>query len=344
MNCENCKSSKLLHEFPNVKDLDCDHPFSYCLLCLSELEVCPEESCAKKFSDQERQGLIAGAKLTTVAFDPRYSPQYNPSNATYDELTITMLDGTSSQIEATPTTKISDLRLRAAEGVGKEKNYVKLIYGTKELKDHEDGKETFCENYITGESRTLLLIVVMISIKAGDDLDKVLFHIHWDYPEAHEDMLDATCFCYDKTGKKLERVNYSHKKSADNAIKHSGDPAVDPKGQCGDHKIEVLVKSLKPECFKVFFTISAFVSRSLGKYRSVSVSLVDERRPTEELAPVFTLKNSTESKSVLLCYLSKIESGWEIIESGASLEGNATDYTPIETYLSSLCEGEKKKE
>lgn len=173
----------------------------------------------------------------------------------------------------------------------------------------------------------------MVNIKAEDDLDKVIFNIRWDYLASSKDTLDATCFCYDDFGKKLERINYSNVRSSDGAIKHSGD--TDNK-TTGDHKIEVNVKKLKQDCSKVFFTISAFILPSIGKYKSVSISLIDERRPTAQLAPAFILNSNINAKSVLLCYLSRTHNGWEVIESGCSLLGNATNYNPIEEYLSTL--------
>lgn len=107
--------------------------------CLHELGVCPEDTCLRGFSEQEKDTLANAAKYTVVDFDPGYINK-NVVQAAYNELTIVMLDGTWYTIEATPDTKVSDLRVRAAKLVGKEKRYTKLTYGKREMKVRKERK------------------------------------------------------------------------------------------------------------------------------------------------------------------------------------------------------------
>ena len=197
--------------------------------------------------------------------------------------------------------------------------------------------EALCGHYVRNNDRRVTCSILMLEVKDGDDLNQLTFDLHWGYPGGKRDYLDAACFIYNENNVLLDHVFYNRNVTdlcLENLM-HSGD-LMDDQNKIGHHIIKTILSGLPPQCFKVFFTLSAWDAPTIGHFPRPTVSLRDERDPGRELCPPYQLHNAAHSQSVVMCFLQREAGGWKIFQGGRLAPGNAKDFKPLIAVLNTL--------
>lgn len=162
-------------------------------------------------------------------------------------------------------------------------------------------------------------------------LDNAVFDLFWGYPSSGKDYLDASVLIY--SGSSLQGiVDYRHR--AFNGISHSGDVMDD--GTClGHHTIHVQLKSLPSNINKLFFTLSAWNSPNISKYKNPSLRFFDAKEPNKQLCSD-QMGHAAHSQAVIMCSLSKIDGVWKVFSLRTLSAGNAKNYSPLQQTISGI--------
>lgn len=191
---------------------------------------------------------------------------------------------------------------------------------------------------------TVCLVVCLFSIP--DNLEHVIFDLFWGYPVENDihpiirllfgnmamrDYLDASCLMFQGTSF-CGVVDFSH--STKPGINHSGD-IMDDTNRIGHHTIDLHLGKIPKNITHLFFTLSAWRSPTISKFRNPSLKFYDAINKKKDLCSTsFTHANS--SQAVIMCSLSKKNGRWQIYESGKLSAGNAKDYDPLVNTIKNL--------
>ena len=187
---------------------------------------------------------------------------------------------------------------------------------------HLGTKLATLQDYSVQPFNTLHLIVVLYEI--NHSLDNAVFDLFWGYPSSGCDYLDASVLIY--SGSSLQGiVDYRHQ--AFNGISHSGD-VMDAAKCLGHHTIYVQLKSLPSNINKLFFTLSAWNSPNISKYKNPSLRFFDAKAPNKQLCSD-QMGHAAYSQAVIMCCLSKIDGVWKVFSLRTLSAGNAKNYVPL---------------
>ena len=176
---------------------------------------------------------------------------------------------------------------------------------------------------------TLYLIVVLYEI--SESLDHVIFDLFWGYPSSGVDYLDASALIY--SGSYFQGlVDWSNLYFS--GVTHSGDVLDDSK-EIGHHTIKVTLKSLPSSVDKLFFTLSAFCSPNISKYKNPSLRFFDAKEPNKQLCSD-RMDHAAYSQAIIMCSLCKINHTWKVFSLRTLSAGNAKDYSPLKQTISGI--------
>lgn len=176
---------------------------------------------------------------------------------------------------------------------------------------------------------TLYLIVVLYEI--SESLDHVIFDLFWGYPSSGVDYLDASALIY--SGSYFQGlVDWSNLHFT--GVTHSGDVLDDSK-EIGHHTIKVTLKSLPSSVDKLFFTLSAFCSPNISKYKNPSLRFFDAKEPNKQLCSD-RMDHAAYSQAIIMCSLCKINRIWKVFSLRTLSAGNAQDYSPLQQTISGI--------
>ena len=185
------------------------------------------------------------------------------------------------------------------------------------------------QDYAIQPFSTLHLIVVLYEI--NQSLDHAIFDLFWGYPSRGCDYLDASVLIY--SGSALQGiVDYSSRGFI--GVSHSGD-VMDHKKCVGHHTISVQLKSLPININKLFFTLSAWNSPNISKYRNPSLRFFDAKEPNKQLCSD-QMGHAAYSQAVIMCSLSKIDGVWKVFSLRTLSAGNAKDYSPLQQTIGGI--------
>ena len=175
------------------------------------------------------------------------------------------------------------------------------------------------------------MIVLLFAIP--DSFDHVIFDLYWGYPTKGRDYLDASVLIY--SGNQFHEIaDYRRTRRLAGAVYHSGD-VMDDEKRLGHHTINVKLKSLPPDVDKLFFTLSAWDSPNISKYKNPSLRFFDAKEPTKQLCSD-QMQKAAYSQAVIMCALLKIDGTWNVFRLNTLSAGNARNYTPLQQTISRI--------
>jgi len=165
----------------------------------------------------------------------------------------------------------------------------------------------------------------------SESLDHTIFDLFWGYPSSGRDYLDASVLIY--SGMCFQGlVDFSHRSFT--GVSHSGDVMDDSKS-LGHHTIDVKLKSLPTTVDKLFFTLSAWNSPNISKYKNPSLRFFDAKEPNKQLCSD-RMQNAAYSQAIIMCSLSKINGSWKVFSLRTPSAGNARDYVPLQQKIAGI--------
>ena len=178
---------------------------------------------------------------------------------------------------------------------------------------------------------SLHLIVMLYDIPQS--FDEVIFDLFWGYPKSGCDYLDASVLLYIDSSF-VEVVDYSHRIAQTGGVRHSGD-VMDHNKKLGHHTINIKLKSIAPHVNKLFFTLSAWNSPNISKYKKPSLRFFDAKEPNKQLCSD-QLSHAAYSQAIIMCSLSKIDGSWKVFSLQKLSAGNAKNYTRLRQTIGSV--------
>ena len=162
------------------------------------------------------------------------------------------------------------------------------------------------------------------------DLDKVIFDLFWGYPDSGRDYLDASALIF--SGETLLKVIDYRNGFWESCFRHSGDVMDDSK-RLGHHTINVWISKIPSGVTKIFFTLSAWNSPNISKYKHPSLKFYDAKRPNQQLCSD-TMSHAAYSQAIIMCALCRVGgSSWKVYSLGELSPGNAKNYSPLQTTI-----------
>jgi len=245
-------------------------------------------------------------------------------------ISVVMLGGDSTVVQYQPSMTIQALKSFVQNRLGPAPQKQRLLYKDQELKTHtSSGYLATLQNYSVQPFSTVHLIVVLYEI--SDSLDHVIFDLFWGYPTKGCDYLDASVLIYSGTSFQ-GLVDWSHRLFS--GVSHSGD-VMDPAKRLGHHTINVKLKSLPAAVDKLFFTLSAWSSPNISKYKNPSLRFFDAKEPNKQLCSD-QMQHAAYSQAIIMCSLSKINGAWKVFSLRTLSAGNAMDYAPLQQTISGI--------
>ena len=172
----------------------------------------------------------------------------------------------------------------------------------------------------------------MVLYEISESLDHVIFDLFWGYPTSGCDFLDASVLIYSGNWF-YGRVDFRNRGHF-SGVTHSGDVMDDAK-RLGHHTINVKLKSLPAAVDKLFFTLSAWNSPNISKYRNPSLRFFDAKEPNKQLCSD-QMQHAAHSQAIIMCSLCKINNGWKVFSLRTLSAGNAKNYTPLQQTISGI--------
>ena len=191
------------------------------------------------------------------------------------------------------------------------------------------GKQATLQDYGIQPFSTLHLIVVLYEI--SESLDHVIFDLFWGYPTRGRDYLDASVLIYSGNCY-YGFVDYCHGHIS--GVSHSGDVMDDSK-RLGHHTINVRLKSLPTSVDKLFFTLSAWNSANISRFKHPSLRFFDAKEPKKQLCSD-QMQHAAYSQAIIMCSLCKINHTWKVFSLRTLSAGNAKDYSPLKQTISGI--------
>ncbi|KAJ7381006.1 hypothetical protein OS493_004601 [Desmophyllum pertusum] len=335
MFCKLCRQTKLRREFP-LKTLteECNHAPLHCLRCVTHFvknankcsqcsrHVAIDNACYCEFVETlERLFPESPHTLTETA-------EVAPEDAD-QTISVVMLGGDCTVLQYRPGMTVKDLKLLVEKRLGPLPEKQRLLYKDQELKSYTDSKLTTLQDYNVQPFSTLHLIVLLYAIP--DTFDHVIFDLFWGYPSKGCDYLDASVLIY--SGKSFQGlVDYSHRVFT--GVSHSGD-VMDHARRLGHHTIDVKLKSLPSSVDKLFFTLSAWHSPNISKYKKPSLRFFDAKEPSKQLCSD-QMQHAAYSRAIIMCSLSKIDGAWKVFSLRTPSAGNAKNYSPLQQNINGI--------
>jgi len=341
MYCDLCQTRKLRREFPSDTITDkCEHAPLHCLRCLTkhvqQFQKCSQCSeCIKTDNPRYLQCLATLDSLfSKLAASPSTAEDVHSSTGSFtgsQTISVVMLGGDSTVVAYQPFMAILDLKIFVQQRLGPVPDKQRILYKEQELKTYLDsGKIATLQDYAVKPFSTLHLIVVLYEI-TNKSLDNVIFDLFWGYPVSGCDYLDASVLMY--KGQSFQAVvDYRH--TAFQGVFHSGD-VMDHAKSLGHHTINVKLKSLPAAVDKLFFTLSAWNSPNISKYKNPSLRFFDAREPSKQLCSDH-MQHAAYSQAIIMCSLCKINGMWKVFSLRKLSAGNARNYAPLQQTIGGI--------
>ena len=195
---------------------------------------------------------------------------------------------------------------------------------------HLGSKLATLQDYDVQPFSTVHLIVVLYEI-SDQSLDHTIFDLFWGYPSRRRDYLDASVLIYSGTCYQ-GLVDFRH--DIFTGVWHSGDVMDDSK-RLGHHTINVKLKSLPVTVDKLFFTLSAWNSPNISKFKTPSLRFFDAKEPNKQLCSD-QMQNAAYSQAIIMCSLSKINGAWKVCSLRTPSAGNAMNYSPLQQKIAGI--------
>ena len=171
----------------------------------------------------------------------------------------------------------------------------------------------------------------MVLYEISEALDHVIFDLFWGYPASGCDFLDASVLIY--SGSSFQTlVDFSHRGFS--GVTHSGDVMDDTK-RLGHHTINVKLKSLPSSVDKLFFTLSAYCSPNISKFKNPSLRFFDAKEPDKQLCSD-RMDHAAYSQAIIMCSLCKINHRWKVFSLRTRSAGNAKNYSPLQQTIGGI--------
>ena len=193
----------------------------------------------------------------------------------------------------------------------------------------DSGKLATLQDYAVQPLSILHLIVMLYEI--SESLDHVIFDLFWGYPTSGCDYLDASVLIY---GGKCCTGIVDFDDRVKSGVSHSGDVMDDAK-RLGHHTIDVKLKSLPAAVDKLFFTLSAWNSPNISKYKKPSLRFFDAKEPNKQLCSD-QMDHAAYSQAVIMCSLCKMNGVWKVFSLRTLSPGNAKDYTELQQTINGI--------
>ncbi|EDO37746.1 predicted protein [Nematostella vectensis] len=336
MKCEKCQLSKLHREFPpdNMTE-ECDHAPLHCLRCVTE-HVKANKACSQCEAKITLDNPVYLECLSTLG---RLFPEVGPGefinipvpSGEQPTLTVAMMGGETTVIPYNPVMSIAELKLKISQNIRVDRLKQRLMYNDTELKENKGSGKL--SEFGVPPYATISLIVVLYEIP--ESFDQVIFDLYWGYPSHGQDYLDASVLLYSGNCF-LEVLDFRHQKCnvSPGAIRHSGD-VMDDNNRLGHHTINVTLKSIPPHINKLFFTLSAWNSPNISKYKNPSLKFYDASYPDKQLCSD-SMEHAAYSQAIIMCSLCKIDEVWKVFSLRKISQGNAKNYGPIQTTIGNI--------
>ena len=215
----------------------------------------------------------------------------------------------------------------------REQQYVRrsyIIYELSLFQTHASAsKLATLQDYGIQPFSTLHLLVVLYEI--SESLDHVIFDLFWGYPAKGCDYLDASVLIY--SGSSFQAV-VDFERRGFSGVTHSGD-VMDSAKRLGHHTINVKLKSLPSSVDKLFFTLSAWNSANISKYKNPSLRFFDAKEPNKQLCSD-RMDNAAYSQAIIMCSLCKINHRWKVFSLRTLSAGNAKNYSSLQQTISGI--------
>ena len=171
----------------------------------------------------------------------------------------------------------------------------------------------------------------MVLYEISESLDNAIFDLFWGYPVSGRDYLDASVLMYN--GQSCQAV-VDYRRRVFNGVSHSGD-IMDDVRRRGHHTINVKLKNLPAAVDKLFFTLSAWNSPNISKYRNPSLRFFDAREPNKQLCSD-RMQHAAYSQAIIMCSLCKINGKWKVFSLRKLSAGNAKIYAPLKQTIGGI--------
>lgn len=177
---------------------------------------------------------------------------------------------------------------------------------------------------------------ISLEKEAGAGLKKIRMGLGWDQAKPKGLFgkwlnsnsaidLDASCILLDSLKQSLDLVWFCQLASVDGSIVHSGDNRTG-EGDGDDESILVNLEHLPAKVKHLVFTVNSFTGQSFEAVENAYCRIVDEVNG-KELAR-FNLSEKGRHTGVVMAYLSRTASGWDLTAVGSVANGkSAQDLT-----------------
>ena len=212
-------------------------------------------------------------------------------------------------------------------------HWVKYNFSPISFQTHLNSKLATLQDYAVQPFSTVHLIVVLYEI-SDQSLDRTIFDVFRGYPARTRDYLDASVLIY--SGYQLEGIvdfRQSREPGFFCVVYHSGD-VIDDSKRLSHHTINVMLESLPATTDKLFFTLSAWNSPNISKFKHPSLRFFDAKEPNKRLC-------SDQMQLIpKLCSLAKINGSWKVFRLRTPSAGNAKNYGPLQQkFLGIISQG-----
>ncbi|XP_068701782.1 uncharacterized protein [Montipora foliosa] len=339
MYCDLCQTRKLRREFPLDTITDkCQHAPLHCLRCVTkhvkQFHKCSQCSEAVNTVNGRYLQCVATLESLFPKFTSPSAPEVVDSSALEtgnNTISVVMLGGDSTVVAYRPLMTIQELKTYVQIKLGPAPEKQRLLFKEQELKTHLDSVKTATlQDYAVKPFSTLHLIVVLYEIN-DEALDHVIFDLFWGYPTSGCDFLDASVLIYN--GQSFQGL-VDYRQGAYSGVSHSGD-VMDNAKRLGHHTISVKLKSLPAAVNKLFFTLSAWNSPNISKYKKPSLRFFDARKPNQQLCSD-EMQHAAYSQAIIMCCLSKINGSWKVFSLRTLSAGNAKNYSSLQMKITDL--------
>ncbi|XP_022093806.1 uncharacterized protein LOC110980997 [Acanthaster planci] len=340
MKCDKCGVNKLSNEFPPRALSDsCEHAALHCIRCvLSHVEQHGKCSQCESQVSQDSTRLrrcYNQLKALFPVYEPTCVPPPETTTGQKDYVSVAMLNGDNTNVQLKPSMTVARLREIVKENLGVPTQSQQLIYNGTEMKEFTDDKAAATLGHYKVLPTTTIYVRRLLFSAPENNLNKVVFDLHWGYPSTGRDFLDATAIIFSGT----ELIDYlDYRKLSHESLRHSGD-RMDDRARTGHHFMNVDLQQVPSSFTHIFFTLSSWQSPTIAKFPNPSLRFYEESDPDTMLCED-TITRVNHSQAIVMCWLSRNKGKWCVYSAGRASNGNSEDYEPLyETITDIIANG-----
>jgi len=103
----------------------------------------------------------------------------------------------------------------------------------------------------------------------------------------------------------------------------------------GRHTIDAKLKAIPSSVTHLFFTLSAWNSPTLARYRHPCLKFFEASNRESDLCQT-TFSHALDSPAVIMCLVERVGEEWKIFQCGQMSGGNAKDYEPLKSSIQKM--------